>query len=279
MTIVERVRSAIRAKAGFSLIRLGNSEGVVMWWPDRQSPNDLATAYQICFGHSDFVDSDMASIAEGVRQATRSADVLGLSTRFQMTLTPCYGMVLDAIDYYGLHSASQALTDSVVHWYLQWSGALAYLLRGLDTVFVIGCRDIGADIAETFLVKSVKTFLVRGEARFPGLESRPHWPDGFAEIMQRLDGVRPGDVFLVGAGFLGKIYCARIKAKGGIALDVGSILDSWANIPSRQRYENRSRDFTLDHLKMVGNDKNTMLATLDRCVKEHHARDTTVTYR
>jgi len=37
-----------------------------------------------------------------------------------------------------------------------------------------------------------------------------------------------GKLFLVGAGFLGKIYCDLIKRHGGIALDVGSMMDRWA---------------------------------------------------
>jgi hypothetical protein len=276
--IVERARSAINAKTGFSLIRLGNGEGVMLCWPDRQLPDDLAHLLRIWFGPIDLQATELAVIADGIRQATRSADVLGISTRFQMSLTPSYGMVLDALDHYGLYSAPQLLTDSVVHWYLQWSGALAYLLRGLDTVHVIGCRDLGPQIVETFGVKTVHNYLVRGEYEFPGSELRPHWPDGFAEVMQRLDAVRPGDVFLVGAGLLGKIYCDKIKTGGGVALDIGSILDSWANVPSRQRYKLGSSAFTLEHFKSVGSDWNAMLAALDRCAKELHARDATLTY-
>ena len=39
-----------------------------------------------------------------------------------------------------------------------------------------------------------------------------------------------GALFLVGAGAFGKIYCQWIKERGGIAIDIGSIFDSWANI-------------------------------------------------
>ena len=40
----------------------------------------------------------------------------------------------------------------------------------------------------------------------------------------------PGAVFLVGAGALGKIYCQWIKERGGIALDIGSMCDAWAEV-------------------------------------------------
>jgi hypothetical protein len=276
--IVERAASALRARIGFSLVRLGDGEGPMICWPDFQSPDEMAVTLRTWFGRSDFADSDLAMIANGLRQATRSADILGLPTRYQLTRTPRYGMVLQGIDHYGLYSAHQTLSDSGLHWYLQWSGALAQLLRGLNTIGVIGCRDIGSQIATTFGVGSVQTYLVRGEHCFPGSESRTHWPDGFAEVMRRLDAVRPGDVFLVGAGVLGKIYCDQIKTRGGVALDIGSLLDSWANIPSRDRYELGSPAFTLEHFKSVGRDWKQMIAALDRCAKELHARDATITY-
>jgi hypothetical protein len=38
---------------------------------------------------------------------------------------------------------------------------------------------------------------------------------------------RPGAVFLVAGGLLGKIYCDRIRALGDIALDIGALADAW----------------------------------------------------
>ena len=36
-------------------------------------------------------------------------------------------------------------------------------------------------------------------------------------------------------GLIGKGYCEVIKAKGGIALDVGALIDCWAGIYSRPK--------------------------------------------
>jgi hypothetical protein len=49
-------------------------------------------------------------------------------------------------------------------------------------------------------------------------------------IYQRVLGwieqtIRLGMLVLVAAGILGKIYCHAISEKGGIAIDVGSVLD------------------------------------------------------
>ena len=276
-TVVERAEFALRTGTGFSLVRLGDGEGPVLCWPKHQLPSELATVLHTWFGRSDFPAAELQFLADGLRQAVRSADVLGLPTRYQLTRTPRYGMVLEALDRYQLCSPAQLFADSGLHFYLQWSGALAHLLRGRDSVDVIGCRDIGSRIAEAFDLGSVRTHLVRGEHLFPGSVSQPHWPDGYKGIMQQLEAVNPGQVFLVGAGVLGKIYCDRIKAKGGVALDIGSILDSWALIPSRDPFKVATAAYSLEHFKSTGTDWDSMTASLRKCVAELHARDATIT--
>jgi hypothetical protein len=277
-TVVERAEFALRAGTGFSLVRLGDGEGPMLCWPEHQLPGEIAAVLSTWFGRSDLSNAELQEIADGLRQAVRSADVLGLPTRYQLTRSPRYGMVFEGIDRHHLCSPSQLFADSGVHWYLQWSGALAYLLRGRDYVSVIGCRDLGPQIGDAFGLNSVRTYLVRGERSYPGSVSKPHWPDGFKEVMEQLEAVRPGMAFLVGAGVLGKIYCTRIKAKGGVALDIGSILDTWAEIPSREPYNTESRAFSLEHFKTVGTDWEQMTTSLHKCATELHARDTTKTY-
>jgi len=62
-----------------------------------------------------------------------------------------------------------------------------------------------------------------------GYERRLHdvafWPEFFDDLRTRIAVREPGEVFLVGAGVLGKELCLRIKELGGIALDMGSSLD------------------------------------------------------
>jgi hypothetical protein len=277
-TVVEAGKLALRNGTGFSLVRLGDGEGPMLCWPEHQLPGEMATVLETWFGRSDFPHDDLQAIADGLRRAVRSADVVGLPTPYQLTRSPRYGMVFEGIDRNHLLSPSQLLADSGVHFYLQWSGALAYLLRGRDFVGVIGCRDMGPQIAAAFDLGSVRTYLVRGEHLYPGSVSEPHWPDGFNDVMEQLDAVRPGMAFLVGAGALGKIYCDRIKAKGGVALDIGSILDSWAMIASRDPFKTASPAFTLEHFKTVGTKWDEMNTAFHRCKDELHAHDTTTAY-
>ena len=248
-TLVDRIANAIRTRAGLSLLRLGDGEGTVLIWREGQNREDIASALNIWFGRTDLSDDELDSIATALRQAVRSADIVGLPTRYQLAGSHRYQMVLEGVRDYDLLSPKQLRTDANAHWYLQWSGALAYLLGNLDEVGVIGCRNIGPLIAEAFGLRNVRTYLVRGEHGFPGEVSEAHWPTTYSKIMRDLRSIAPGSMFLVGAGVLGKLYCHKIQEMGGIALDVGSILDSWARVPSRKRYELNSPAFTFDHFK------------------------------
>ena len=37
----------------------------------------------------------------------------------------------------------------------------------------------------------------------------------------------------ISAGMLAKIYCGVIRAAGGVAVDIGSVADTWAGVRSR----------------------------------------------
>ncbi|TDA88015.1 hypothetical protein, partial [Halomonas marinisediminis] len=52
-----------------------------------------------------------------------------------------------------------------------------------------------------------------------------HWWQSMETVSRSLTDVRPGDVFLIGAGIWGKAYCEQVRAQGGVAIDMGSALD------------------------------------------------------
>jgi hypothetical protein len=274
--IVGRIADAIHARTGFSLIRLGEGEGPFLDWHPAQSREDISASLNVWFGRSSFDDNELATMAEGLRRAARSADILGLPTSYQLGVTPRYGMVMEGVRKHRLYTPAQLVVDANIHWYLQWSGAMAYLLRDLDFLGVIGCRDIGARIGQAFGIGSVHCHLVRGEHGYPGSTLAPHWPDGYSEVMRALDATAGGQVFLIGAGILGKLYCARIRSLGGVALDVGSLLDSWAGVPSRKRYERDSRAFTLDHFAAPTATLEQMKRSLAFHIAEFDIREPTI---
>jgi hypothetical protein len=93
-----------------------------------------------------------------------------------------------------------------------------------------------------FGVKNVDIIRIPSENHAPHLanivnrSSVSHFPKVFWEVMHSLARPHDGKVFLIAAGTFGKYYACVIKKHGGIALDMGSIVDGWMKLASRPFY-------------------------------------------
>jgi len=152
------------------------------------------------------------------------------------------------LDYHGCrriaflhrHLGSLQLPDCLrycsawIHYELHRSGALFKLLEAQNRVGLISCRlDLPARLESLFGL-SVSYFEIPD--MYCELDTGGANEDYIERLESCLDKVRvefPGMVFLVGGGLYGKLYCHAIKSRGGIALDLGALLDAWAGIPSR----------------------------------------------
>lgn len=263
-SVVGMICAAKTERRPLSIIRLGDGEGIAMHHLPGES--QVASCYSTWFGEQHLSQEELDQIRDRLRVACESADVLGLPSRFQYNLLERYGRVFAALKEWELPKSHQKLADQSLHWYLQLSGAMGRILHGCATVGVIGCRDLEALLKASFEVGRIRTWLVRGEAKFPGTASEHHWPDGFHRVMETLHVTERGQLFLVGAGVLGKIYCHRVKELGGVAIDVGSVVDAWAGVDSRLRFPKFRELFSVDRHKHV--DTTDLRATLRVACKQ-----------
>ena len=121
-----------------------------------------------------------------------------------------------------------------VHYELHRSGALFELLRGAGRIGLVSCRVELAGRLESVLGLSVSYLEIPGHYRELDSASAPgDYVERLESGLERLRVEYPGMIFLVGGGIYGKLYCQRIKSQGGIALDLGALLDAWVGIPSR----------------------------------------------
>jgi hypothetical protein len=63
--------------------------------------------------------------------------------------------------------------------------------------------------------------------------------EAFSRIMHEI-APAAGELVLVAAGFLGKLVCERVRALGGIALDIGSAADYWMGFQTRAYGRNQT---------------------------------------
>jgi hypothetical protein len=129
---------------------------------------------------------------------------------------------------------SVTLCNPTVHYSLLLSGAFDRILTGLAEISVISCHSqLPGRLSHRYAIPSVNFIRVPGEMgreKILGSSAAEgvHFPSRFNEICTILrNEVSPGQVFLVAAGLLGKVYCGIIKERGGIAIDIGAVADIW----------------------------------------------------
>ena len=66
-----------------------------------------------------------------------------------------------------------------------------------------------------------------------GRMATKHFPNTYDQLLEELKHNAIGELVLVGAGVLGKAYCAWVRRAGGVALDIGSLFDGFAGVGSR----------------------------------------------
>jgi hypothetical protein len=113
------------------------------------------------------------------------------------------------------------------------------ILAPATSVSVVSCLDLSRLLADRFGVSVRRWWRVPPEHRYRALLAeagyelgRPFYPDLFEVLMAEVDPL-PGELYLVAAGFLGKILCDKIRERGGIGLDIGSVADSWMGRATR----------------------------------------------
>lgn len=177
----------------------------------------------------DVPESALCVLNRELRESVRGADIVGLPRTKQATADALWAAVEWAIGKHGLNGGWDA-TDTALHRLLQHALLYRPLLAGREFVGLISARRVGDELGRLFGIDEVHWYGVRGERDEPGNVQIPHFPDGYERMRERLRVPYRGALFLVGAGVFGKVYCHWIKQRGGIAVDIGSIFDSWAGV-------------------------------------------------
>ncbi len=117
---------------------------------------------------------------------------------------------------------------------------LARLLQAADRLSVITCQPFLLDkLAKKFGVRAGTSYLIPPQHSVAKvMHETGHFPARFEQITSQLENRDiTGELFLVGAGIIGKIYCDLIKKRGGMAIDVGSMMDAWMGVRARQYHD------------------------------------------
>lgn len=241
----------------FSLVRLGDGESQLLCKKYQCKKEDWNFQYDLWFGDSQPNLRQISDLRHRLKNSIRDADLLGIPELHKLRQHRRWLLTYSTLLEQKL-LRKQIIADTNTHWYLQFSGWYINVLDTNRTVWIITCRDLEQVLRKHFPGTKFQQFLICGESMHPGKTKTPHWPNGFEDCIQFLSKIRKGDILLVGAGGLGKIYANLGRSKGAFSLDIGSVFDGWNGINSRNYSKMESSIFSLEwllQLRHISNEK------------------------
>jgi len=261
--IAARIEDAVRRRTPFSFVRLGDGEGCLLRHPVPLVAEDREY-FKTHFGGACSYEMILA-IRNNLLGAISTADLVGV--RDDVLLAVDSAVLLDegaptfleafksavplrkvehGIDVYAAKrvfrllkwfreecTCDDRLCSQWVCYDLATSGFWERLLRGGNAIGLIHCSPDLPEIIRSVCGVDVESILVPDKAvgqvqwASSGGICGDHFPHYFESVCDRLRRPLGGQVFLVGAGLVGKGYLKVIKDNGGIGLDLGALLDAW----------------------------------------------------
>jgi hypothetical protein len=139
--------------------------------------------------------------------------------------------------------STTSVCTQLMHYELCESPDFLNLLGSLDRIAIISCHPETIDIVKSkFGIQEVTYFPIPGEPSRSHMLGNTsikgeHFPDAFLDTLDKIKSTTwNGMLCLVGGGILGKQYCIEIKRQGGIAVDIGSMMDKWNNKKTRPEF-------------------------------------------
>lgn len=250
--IADLVITALRHKCPLSVIRLGDGEGRLLEWPDRISKEAMDAHLRFWFGRHDFGYEEMLEMRADMTHAIKCSDVVGLPNERNKDSNEHWQEPERWMADHGLLD-DRIICDHELHLQLWREDLMGPILREASRIIMFTCRD-GIDIANKLrkaygLTVGFETATLPEEGHTGGRPTR-HYQETYPEVMTWLAQPwqkkrMPGTLALVGAGVLGKSYCAGVKRAGGVALDIGSLFDGWAGVGSRSYMRGKMQEFAL----------------------------------
>lgn len=262
------IEDRLSNRKSVSLIRLGDGEGAILARPTAKDKALWSTVLSHFGPHvtSGFINS----LADELISAINTADVIGVRDDLLNVHFPESNFDLSQNEFteqfktlFHLRSAEQnidyagalrlALTHRFLanhkfakgvlfggawmHFGLSQSGDLARLISTEEHIGLVSSKPALAEQLESLLNVKVNYFKIpdiyRELRKNEDHDFANQLPVKLAQMMNTLKVSFQGQLVLVGAGIIGKVYCHRIKELGGVAIDVGSICDAWIGISSR----------------------------------------------
>jgi hypothetical protein len=228
LSFLSKVDKAITNKQPFSFVRLNHCENRLMGQGVTFTKAEADITYKRQFGYM-LNERDTSYISYRIKMSVKNSDVIGVPDTKKNSTNKLH--LLENTTFFHLSHfslvSSQSFVNVNTHYYLGQSIEFKNLLQSCPRLVAITCRDLSE--LQCKINRKINVINIPAQSYFLGdeEETKKHFPDRFFEIENEIETmVEPGTLVLIGAGILGKIYCDMVKKAGGVAVDVGSLMDA-----------------------------------------------------
>ena len=260
---LERIKCSLLDGEGFAFFRLDDGEGANLPWSQKSlehSSSLLNYNRDVFLGHwfgvdgiSPALESGWIEIQDSLAQAAGNVDLIGLNTperyRHELSVNSARGIpaILNTYLWTLLRdspNSDQEICHAQMHFELGLvSDRFFDVVRCASSLHLISSRQEFASLMHKVAPSLPINFIPipgerlrvsrAGDARVES-EASTHFPDRYYQVIDEISQTAaPGSLWLIGAGLLAKLYCMRIREMGGVALDLGSLIDIYSGVNSR----------------------------------------------
>jgi len=270
--IEKTILQKLKAKEPFSLLRFYDGEGA-FYKHDIWSDKFLQERMNYYFGKEIYTKDDAKYINDLIISSLNTADIVGIPNldiveeMLEFTnvyanndierlpyIQRRYNKSIDCNSAWRILSSFELVLNALntdkdfctkdIHYDMVLTGMIYRILNEVSEVSIISSQPVAEYLEKLFKIKVHQYVVPTRAIDNETLESTKHYPNAFKEISAQLENNNiEGQLFLVGAGPLGKVYCKKIKEQGGVALDIGAIFDSWINFHTRPEHVDKNNSF------------------------------------
>lgn len=227
----EQILERLLENKPISIVRCGDGEKLVL---------DCTSSYsalQLCnqavlnrqLGYSPSVDQ-IEAIRQNLVDAYNGADIIGIPNHTQKTNSH-WGKVVEVLNKNAPDHTGQLCDIDVAYHFLS-DGSYDTLLQSRNVLNYISCRNLDHGFRQKWGIDTINKYTIAPEVKWTsGYDGELHYPTQFNKIARWMDVMKqrhPGSLLLVGAGVIGKIYCNWWRDRGGVAMDIGGVMDIFA---------------------------------------------------
>ncbi len=255
--LADEIAEAVAQRRPFALVRLGDGEGGVLRVNGKDEA-EYSSLYDInrqeliamWFGHSfPWRTNGFLELASDLIEALDDCDVIGIPyeawIRHEYKISSMRGIpslmnIVHAL--LARQTPPFRFTSQLAHIDLLKSNKLAHIIASARKISIVSCIDtLPAALKAKFDLEEVTYYRIPGEQGSRHILGEQtvqgmHYPERYEQLRCELSHQHNGRLFLIAGGLLGKLYAIIIRRFGGVAIDIGSVVDSWAGYATRPGY-------------------------------------------